>query len=91
LPDSGPDPRRLLLRDSAVTNPAVAAAPSPAAFDLEAIGMQLAHTDPIKLARAQQRLQAEVAPSGPPRERPNLPAVEESDLVQVETRRPVAP
>jgi hypothetical protein len=53
---------------------------------LSAAGMQLAQTDPEKLAKAQDRDLSADAPRG--RERPRRGTVEETPLVQVETQRP---
>jgi ribonuclease E len=68
----------------------IEAAPMPVAELLpivESSGMTLAQTDPQKLAAAQARA-AEMQPPPPRmgRERPVLPAIEETPLQQVETR-----
>jgi ribonuclease E len=55
---------------------------------LEGAGLQLVQTEADKLAQAQIRMQAQPRPVHAPRLRPHLPAPDESELVQVETRRP---
>ena len=53
---------------------------------LELAGLTLVQTEPTKHAEAVARLAAESRPKRVPRERPILPPLEESSLVQVETR-----
>jgi ribonuclease E len=72
-----------------VALPAALAAPLP--IDqlqpvLELAGLTLVQTQPEKHAEAVARLATEPRPARPPRERPVLPPMQESPLVQVETR-----
>ena len=60
-------------------------------LNLADAGMQMAQTDPNKLARANLRLSAESPPTRVPRERPAPPTSEDAALVQIETRNPAAP
>ena len=53
---------------------------------LEAAGIELAQTDPEKLAAVQARIASEAAERRVGRERPKRPPVEEAPLIQVQTR-----
>lgn len=53
---------------------------------LELAGLILVQTEPSKHAEAVARLASEPRPKRTPRERPILPPLEETPLVQVETR-----
>jgi ribonuclease E len=53
---------------------------------LEAAGIELAQTDPEKLAAVQARIASEAAERRVGRERPKRPPVEEAPLVQVQTK-----
>ncbi len=53
---------------------------------LEAAGIELAQTDPEKLAAVQARIASEAAERRVGRERPKRPPAEETPLVQVQTR-----
>jgi ribonuclease E len=68
-----------------------AAQPAPLPVDqlepvLELAGLTLVQTEPSKHAEAVARLASEPRSKRVPRERPTLPAIEETPLVQVETR-----
>jgi ribonuclease E len=52
---------------------------------LEAAGIELAQTDPEKMAAVQARIASEAAEHRVGRERPKRPPVEEAPLVQVQT------
>jgi ribonuclease E len=53
---------------------------------LAAAGMQLAQTDPARLAASRQRIDADRKPARIPRQRVRLPPLDSDPLVQVETR-----
>jgi len=53
---------------------------------LEAAGIELAQTDPEKLAAVQARIASEAAERRIGRERPKRPPIEEAPLIQVQTR-----
>jgi len=53
---------------------------------LEAAGIELAQTDPEKLAAVQARIASEAAERRVGRERPKRPPIEEAPLIQVQTR-----
>jgi len=53
---------------------------------LESAGIELAQTDPAKLAAAQARIATQSESPRRGRERPSKPAVEEAPLEQVQTR-----
>jgi len=53
---------------------------------IERAGMQLAQTDPSRLAKVQERIASEAPAPRVARERPKLPPVDAAPLVQIETR-----
>jgi ribonuclease E len=53
---------------------------------LELAGLTLVQTEPSKHAETTARMAMEPKPARVPRERPTLPPLEETPLVQVETR-----
>ncbi len=74
--------------------PAVAPAPMPVEqlqAELQLAGLSLVQTEPSKLSETQARLAAESRPVRVPRERPQLPPLDERPLVQVETRSGQSP
>jgi len=71
--------------------PLAASTPAPMDLDeltpaLHAAGIELAQTDPAKLAAAQARIAGETKPQRIGRERPHRAPLEETPLVQVQTR-----
>ncbi|MBI3286019.1 MAG: Rne/Rng family ribonuclease [Burkholderiales bacterium] len=81
----------LLAIPEAVATPEALATPAAMPMDqlhtmLNAAGLQLASTDPIKLRAAQESAAQQVPAPRVPRERKPAPAVAEEPLVQVETR-----
>ncbi|MGE5714142.1 MAG: Rne/Rng family ribonuclease [Betaproteobacteria bacterium] len=58
---------------------------------LQLAGLSLVQTEPGKLSETQARLAAEPRPVRVPRERPQLPPLDEGPLIQVETRQGQSP
>jgi ribonuclease E len=58
---------------------------------LQLAGLSLVQTEPGKFSETQARMAAEPRPVRVPRERPQLPPLDEGPLIQVETRRGQSP